>query len=230
MKKKITFFSFCLLLACLVLLPTESALAHSKQSSHGEMCTDVHRDLGITVPLIRGEDVLELQQMLILVGLDPGPADGIYGELTSAAVGQLQEKNNIPVNGVATLAVWDKLAELIPAESVSSEEIPEPRGTVSIVIHTDKKILTVYDDDTELVSFPVAVGKYKTPTPDVVEMQKQLRAIGIYWGRADSHFGEATELFVKRYQFWTGQEITGGFSKEDYQQVEQIIDMLNTGH
>ncbi|MBS4024166.1 MAG: peptidoglycan-binding protein [Clostridia bacterium] len=287
-------------------------------------CSDVHRDLFLSTPVMAGNDVLELQERLLEVGFNPGKIDGVFGHQTENAVIKLQLSRNLPPTGIATINVFEQLAEGFPTqEATNIEEISEPEGMLSIVINTDKRTLTVYDDDQVLVVYPVAVGKYKTPTPigewrivskdavrggalgsrfmrlnvpwgtygihgtnkpysigsfasagcirmhnrdveklyniippgtpvtiisgaypkyppgfnkrslkkgmtgpDVVEMQRKLREAGFYWGRADSRFGDGTEMFVKRYQALTGQEITGGFTKEDFSEVESLINML----
>ena len=41
-------------------------------------------------PMLRGDDVAELQQRLSALGFDTGRVDGIFGDLTSAALGEFQ--------------------------------------------------------------------------------------------------------------------------------------------
>src|SRR3990172_8738911 len=47
------------------------------------------RDLG---PGIKGEDVRQLEEALVRMGFDPGPADGVYDGLTEAAVAAWYER------------------------------------------------------------------------------------------------------------------------------------------
>ncbi len=49
----------------------------------------------------RGESVRQLQIALQNQGYDPGPADGIYGERTAAAVRQFQRDSGLSADGVA---------------------------------------------------------------------------------------------------------------------------------
>lgn len=58
----------------------------------------------------RGNSVSVLQTVLKEVGLDPGPVDGIFGRLTERAVRDMQELASLPVDGVATPAVWEAIA------------------------------------------------------------------------------------------------------------------------
>lgn len=52
-------------------------------------------------PMLRGDDVAELQQRLSALGFDCGRVDGIFGDLTSAALGEFQRNVGLPVDGIA---------------------------------------------------------------------------------------------------------------------------------
>jgi N-acetylmuramoyl-L-alanine amidase len=52
-------------------------------------------------PMLRGDDVAELQQRLSALGFDTGRVDGIFGDLTSAALGEFQRNVGLPVDGIA---------------------------------------------------------------------------------------------------------------------------------
>jgi N-acetylmuramoyl-L-alanine amidase len=52
-------------------------------------------------PMLRGDDVAELQQRLSALGFDTGRVDGIFGDLTSAALGEFQRNAGLPVDGIA---------------------------------------------------------------------------------------------------------------------------------
>ena len=51
--------------------------------------------------MLRGDDVAELQQRLSALGFDTGRVDGIFGDLTSAALGEFQRNVGLPVDGIA---------------------------------------------------------------------------------------------------------------------------------
>jgi N-acetylmuramoyl-L-alanine amidase len=55
-------------------------------------------------PMLRGDDVAELQQRLSALGFDTGRVDGIFGDLTSAALGEFQRNAGLPVDGIAGAA------------------------------------------------------------------------------------------------------------------------------
>jgi N-acetylmuramoyl-L-alanine amidase len=51
-------------------------------------------------PMLRGDDVAELQQRLGALGFDAGRVDGIFGDATSAAVSDFQRNAGLPVDGI----------------------------------------------------------------------------------------------------------------------------------
>ena len=61
-------------------------------------------------PMLRGDDVAELQQRLSALGFDTGRVDGIFGDLTSVALGEFQRNAGLPVDGIAGAAT---VAELL---------------------------------------------------------------------------------------------------------------------
>jgi N-acetylmuramoyl-L-alanine amidase len=62
--------------------------------------------------MMRGDDVLELQQRLNQLGFDAGLEDGIFGPLTRAAVEEFQRNIGLTVDGVAGPSVLETLRRL----------------------------------------------------------------------------------------------------------------------
>ena len=52
-------------------------------------------------PMMRGEDVTELQKALLIHGFDPGPVDGIFGKKTERAVKRFQKASGLKADGIA---------------------------------------------------------------------------------------------------------------------------------
>ena len=48
-------------------------------------------------PMMRGDDVAELQRRLSALGFDTGRVDGIFGDLTSRALAEFQRNLGLPV-------------------------------------------------------------------------------------------------------------------------------------
>ena len=61
-------------------------------------------------PLMRGDDVKELQQQLLALGFAVvGTADGLFGVDTVNAINAFQAKSDLPETGVVDEAVWNAL-------------------------------------------------------------------------------------------------------------------------
>jgi N-acetylmuramoyl-L-alanine amidase len=60
-------------------------------------------------PMLRGDDVAELQQRLGSLGFDPGRVDGIFGALTSSALLEFQRNAGLPTDGIAGPTTMNEL-------------------------------------------------------------------------------------------------------------------------
>ena len=60
-------------------------------------------------PMLRGDDVAELQSRLCSLGFDTGRVDGIFGDGTAHAVGIFQRNVQLPVDGIAGRLTVDEL-------------------------------------------------------------------------------------------------------------------------
>lgn len=63
-------------------------------------------------PMLRGDDVAELQQRLGALGFDTGRVDGIFGDATSVALGDFQRNAGLPVDGILGAATMLELVRL----------------------------------------------------------------------------------------------------------------------
>ena len=70
------------------------------------------RLLYLRSPMVRGDDVAQLQQQLGTLGFDAGRVDGIFGPDTDRAVRDFQRNAALSVDGVAGPALTDSLAKL----------------------------------------------------------------------------------------------------------------------
>ncbi|MHB1711668.1 MAG: peptidoglycan-binding protein [Acidimicrobiales bacterium] len=63
-------------------------------------------------PMLRGDDVAELQQRLSALGFDIGRVDGIFGDRTSAGLSDFQRNVGLPVDGIAGSSTVNDLLRL----------------------------------------------------------------------------------------------------------------------
>ncbi len=58
----------------------------------------------------RGDDVRRLQELMAVFGFDPGPADGVFGAMTAAAVRGFQDDTGIEIDGLVGRATKAAIA------------------------------------------------------------------------------------------------------------------------
>jgi N-acetylmuramoyl-L-alanine amidase len=63
-------------------------------------------------PMVRGDDVADLQQRLCTLGFDTGRVDGIFGDGTAQAMGEFQRNAGLPVDGILGAATLRELLRL----------------------------------------------------------------------------------------------------------------------
>jgi len=73
------------------------------------------RDLHLTSPAMRGDDVRALQQALADLGYAPGAADGVFGPATAAAVSAFQADHGLEVDGWVGARTRDALVDARPS-------------------------------------------------------------------------------------------------------------------
>ncbi len=82
-----------------------------------EKLRETTHDLGsrllfFRTPHMRGADIRRLQELLALLGFNPGTIDGIFGPRTRAAVSDFQANCTLPVDGTLTHATLVELERL----------------------------------------------------------------------------------------------------------------------
>lgn len=142
------------------------ALALPVTAAGGRRCPltcEIDRELRLKEPPLQGYDVVECQVRLAQLKFYKGKIDGIYGPETAKAVKRFQRWAKIRADGVVRDEVWDKMGEGIYRE-VSHAPTPAPPGEVWLLVDVDRLVLTVYSDDRPYKNYPIAIGKWDTPT------------------------------------------------------------------
>jgi N-acetylmuramoyl-L-alanine amidase len=98
-------------------------------------------------PMLRGDDVADLQQRLCTLGFDTGRVDGIFGDDTTRALAEFQRNAGLPVDGIVGGAT---LRELLRLESRHEE--PE-------LVSAVRARAALRDAPPSLVGRHVAVGE-----------------------------------------------------------------------
>jgi len=123
-----------------------------------------YRVLAPSEQAVRGRSVEQLQKMLKKVGYYHGPVNGIYDPQTVKSVKKFQKETGLEPDGIVGNATWQVLDQEYCLVTDNSG-IPGPKGAVSIVVDTERRKLTVLSDGEPFKQYPVAVGRYQTPSP-----------------------------------------------------------------
>ncbi|NND03446.1 MAG: hypothetical protein HKN91_11725 [Acidimicrobiia bacterium] len=75
------------------------------------------------VPMMRGDDVADLQRRLNSLGFDPGKIDGIFGPDTLDALLDFQSNRRMPEDGIAGREVADELALMARATQKHGRDV-----------------------------------------------------------------------------------------------------------
>jgi peptidoglycan hydrolase-like protein with peptidoglycan-binding domain len=93
-------------------------------------------------PLLRGDDVADLQEALALLGFNPGRIDGIFGSLTDHAVSDFQRNCGLPTTGVLDRATLNQLVRL-SSRSTSRRPVTEARDATALLGNDHQRLVVI---------------------------------------------------------------------------------------
>lgn len=82
------------------------------------------RPLYRTHPMLRGDDVADLQSRLCSLGFDTGRVDGIFGDNTATAVAVFQRNVQLPIDGIAGRLTVDEIIRVTARHQTFSPVTP----------------------------------------------------------------------------------------------------------
>ncbi len=147
---------------------------------------------------LRGSHVRQVQARLSQLGFYAGEIDGIFGDLTLAAVTAFQQMNGLTNDGVVGV---DTAARLYAVDALSAAGIalPEP--------------------------FEIRVS-YGYNGPVVFLIQEHLAELGFYREQVDGKYGSATRQAVRDFQEASGIEADGIVGPDTWEQM--FADVVTT--
>ena len=175
-------------------------------------------------------ETMDLQWNLAVHGYDPGPADGVAGPRTRAAIEQYQIDAQLPVDGRASAALLDHLQYTDPPvrnARVAGESPQYPPGNNGAPEY--EELPPIQDDengDTAGVYGPPDSEAYPGATPPntreivkihavyVETIERELQARGYTVGPVDGFLDRETQQAITRYQRDNGLEPSGEVSLE----------------
>jgi len=175
-------------------------------------------------------EVMDLQWNLAVHGYDPGPADGVIGPRTRAAIEQYQIDAQLPVDGRASAALLDHLQFTDPPVrstrlAGATPQYPADNTGGSPDFEQLPPIQDGNSNTTGTYSPPGSdayPGATPAITPDTVNLhgiyvetiERELQARGYPVGPVDGFFDRQTQQAIERYQRDNGLEPTGEISLE----------------
>ncbi|MBE3575542.1 MAG: peptidoglycan-binding protein [Firmicutes bacterium] len=125
---------------------------------------ETDRVLRLTHPPMAGEDVWELNVRLKQLGYLNVPKPGnVFDFATDQALRRFQRDHGLKPDGAVRESIWRALAG--PEEPRPTAALPPPKPPLHLVIDVDRRILTLYSQGRPYRSYPVAIGKERTPSP-----------------------------------------------------------------
>jgi len=143
-----------------------------------------------------GEQVEELQTILIELGYLTGVADGDFGAATEAALKAFQTANDLTADGVCGL------------ETLAILEDPAARY--------NPKLGRDPEETSNNLTQPQAPLKFGDQGYEVRQLQEVLIGLGYLTGTVDGDFGESTENALKKFQTAVGLSASGILDEETF--------------
>lgn len=140
------------------------------------------------------QGLIDLQWQLALHGYDPGPADGVAGPRTAAAIRRYQADAGLQVDGEPDRALLDHLQYTVPA--VRNAAAPAPVVTSQPAVRA-------------ATPGPLDSLNAGLKRSYVVGIQQALAARGYDPGPVDGVAGQRTHDAIRRYQRSVGLAVDG---------------------
>lgn len=189
------------------------------------------RYLKLQYPPMQGQDVREIQIQLYKLGYFTNSINGIYDKATADAVMEFQRREGLPIDGVFGPKTFRKLADLYQ-QPVARIDAEQPKGEVSLVILTLDRELVVLDDGKPFKRYPVAVGKFNTPTPiglfTITEKDAWGEGFGSRWMRLSVPWG-IYGIHGTNKPWSIGAFESGGCIRMHNAHVEQVYEWVKIG-
>lgn len=140
-----------------------SNIAYAREENN--CCQNDYPLLYLTHPYHKCDEVIELQEALYMLGFYQDSPTGIFDEKTALAVRSFQKYTGIASDGIIKYHVWLKLAKETEKLIADNKKMSPPTGKVHLVIDAFKRRLLVFNNDEVYAQFPIAIGKYNSPSP-----------------------------------------------------------------
>ncbi len=164
----------------------------------------------------QGEEVLELQGVLKLLGYYFGEVDGVYSETTTTAVVKFQESVGLIPNGIVDQNTWNRLLPTAKTYNYTNGTTIQENTNSNCNCSQNQTLPTIINDsppkiesDTETSNIDLPILKIGMRGDAVRGLQQRLKAKGFLKEKIDGVFGPKTQAAVKNAQRKYQQEQNG---------------------
>lgn len=164
----------------------------------------------------QGDDVAELQNILIAMGYMSGVADGIAGSSTVAAIRSFQASHGLTADGICGASTFDAIN--LEAEAFMANGGNDSTGA------NISNALYIVDENVAVVG---SVIKYGMHGEGVADLQRKLIARGFLSGDADGICGESTVSAIRQFQSSVGLNSDGVAGVATQSRLNDYTDTFN---
>jgi len=148
----------------------------------------------------KGEEVLEIQGILKLLGYYFSEVNGIYSDSTANAVVKFQESVGLMPNGIVDQNTWNLLLPKSPQSNNINENLAQNRDSDCNCSATTNQSSVKIDSETNNTRIDLPILKTGMRGNAVRGLQQILKTKGFLKGKVDGIFGLQTQRAVQAAQ------------------------------
>lgn len=179
-------------------------------------------------------NIMNIQQQLYKLKLYTAQIHGIYDQYTKDAIMLFQESQHLPTTGIADGVT---LCRLLQARETTIENSQKKERNITylnranILITKNSRQLTLFNGNTPLRQFPVAIGKPSTPTPvgNFAIATKIINPGGVLGSRWMGLNYDAYGIHGTNRPWLIGQMVSNGCIRMHNAHVEEVFALINIG-
>lgn len=179
--------------------------------------------------------ISKIQQKLNEHGLYTGKIHGVWDTETKDAVFRFQDLEHLPATGIldpityCRLSHYDKLVQVTPSAAKPRANFALPRA--NILITKTNRQLTLFNGNTPIRQFPVAIGKPATPTPvgNFAIATKIINPGGILGTRWMGLNYDTYGIHGTSKPWLIGQQVSNGCIRMHNANAEEVFSLVNIG-
>lgn len=178
--------------------------------------------------------IADIQRLLAERGLYTAGIHSMYDAVTRDAVSQFQETEGLPPTGVVTPLTYCKLHSAALSRIEARQPVQRAKSSIAranILITKSSRSLTLFNGNSPIRQFPVAIGKPSTPTPagNYAIASKITNPGGVLGTRWMGLNYDAYGIHGTNKPWLIGQMVSNGCIRMHNHQAEELFLFVNLG-